>query len=88
MNIYYFVHMKNTHICPKCDSSDIIRVPGPASVGYTQNKVPTGWMSSGNVDRYVCGVCGYSEEWIAKPKDIEKLRKKFGSKDEFGDGYV
>ena len=69
--------MKNTHQCPKCDSHDIIKIAGPASVGYTQNKVPSGFMSSVNVDRFVCLNCGFSEEWIQKLNDLGKLRKKY-----------
>ncbi|MFT4565917.1 MAG: putative nucleic-acid-binding Zn-ribbon protein [Saprospiraceae bacterium] len=80
--------MKNTHQCSKCNSSDIIKVPGPASVGYSQNKVPTGFFSSGNVDRYVCLECGYSEEWITKVADLQKLRKKYGTKGGEWDEFV
>lgn len=80
--------MKNTHHCPKCNSSDIIKIAGPASVGYTQNKVPTGWMSSGNVDRYVCMNCGYTEEWLAKDVNLNKLRKKWEGKGGKGDQFV
>ncbi len=80
--------MKNTYHCPKCNVSDIIKVPGPAAVGYTQNKIPTGWLSSGNVDRYVCMSCGYSEEWISKAEDLEKLRKKYSDNSGKQDGFV
>lgn len=80
--------MKNTYECPKCISRDIIRIPGPASVGYTQNKVPTGFFSTGNVDRYVCLGCGFSEEWIANEKDLEKVRKKYAGKSEDKDEFV
>lgn len=75
--------MKNTRICPKCDSKEIFKIPGPASVGYSQNTVPKGWLKSANVDRYVCSICGFSEEWIAKAKDLEALRKKYGKIDGF-----
>lgn len=80
--------MKNTHECPKCNAHDIIRIPGPASVGYTQNKVPTGFFSTGNVDRYVCLDCGFTEEWIANEKDLEKVRKKYAGKSEDKNEFV
>jgi len=80
--------MKNTHHCPKCDSHDVIRVPGPASVGYTQNKVPSGMFSSVNVDRYICLNCSYTEEWIQKSNDLEKLRKKYAGKGGKWDEFV
>ena len=31
------------------------------------------------VMRYVCGSCGFSEEWIDTAEDIAKVRKKYGS---------
>lgn len=80
--------MKHSHHCPKCDSSDIIKIAGPASVGYSQNKIPTGWISSGNVDRYVCGECGFSEEWIAKKEVLQKLKKRYRNKGGTGDQFV
>lgn len=75
--------MKHSRQCPKCESKEIFKIAGPASVGYSQNKVPKSWIKSANVDRYVCGVCGFSEEWIAKAKDLEDLRKKYGKIDDY-----
>ncbi len=80
--------MKNSYHCPKCDSHDILRVPGPASVGYSQNKIPTGFFSSGNIDRYVCLSCGFTEEWIPSAKDLEKLRKKYADKSKDSGDFV
>ena len=59
--------MKNRKICPKCNSTDIIKVPGKA-----------GWsnFSAVLVHRYVCCACGYSEEWIDK-EDIPRLKEKY-----------
>ncbi len=79
--------MKNTSICPKCRSTNIICVPGPAKVGHSANKVPTGWFTSGNVDRFVCHGCGFTEEWIPWSKDLDKLAEKFGHLDG-GSDYV
>lgn len=68
--------MKNTHICPKCKSEDIVRVPGSDGV----NNIQVGWsiFSAVMVHRYVCCECGFSEEWIDK-EDIPKLKEKFGN---------
>ena len=75
--------MKNSKTCPKCRSTDIIRVPGEArAYGAGNNSI----VVSGSilfkfvlVMRYVCGSCGFSEEWIDTPDDIAKVRKKYGS---------
>jgi len=70
--------MKHTNICPKCQSSDIIRIEGSAGAYGTGNNIPTGLtiFSYVKVPRYVCGSCGYTEEWIDK-KDIPKIKEKF-----------
>ena len=35
--------------------------------------------SSVKVTRYLCGSCGFSEEWIDSPEDLHKLKEKYGS---------
>ena len=69
--------MKNRKICPKCNSTDIIRVPGKAGAYGVGNNIQTGWsnFSAVLVHRYVCCACGYSEEWIDK-EDISRLKEK------------
>jgi hypothetical protein len=31
------------------------------------------------VTRYLCGACGFSEEWIDETEDIAKIRKKYAA---------
>ncbi len=71
--------MKNTHICPKCQNLEILKIRGNTGAYGTGNNIPVGWtnFSAVLVDRYVCERCGYSEEWIDKD-DIPKLKKKYG----------
>ncbi len=71
--------MKNTRICPKCGSSDIVMVPGKAGAYGVGNNIQVGLtnFSAILVNRYVCCSCGFSEEWIER-EDIPKLKKKFG----------
>jgi len=68
--------MKNTRICPKCSSSDILRFDGYTGAYGSGNNMMTGntVFSAVNVNRYVCCECGYTEEWIDK-QDIEKVKK-------------
>ena len=71
--------MKTTGTCPKCESRDVIRIPG--FMGAGGNNVQTGItiFSQVLVTRFVCSQCGYSEDWIESPADLKKLRKKYGS---------
>ena len=66
--------MKHSRTCPKCGSTDIILVPGSSKAYGAGNNIQVGMtiFSAVLVDRYVCGYCGYSEEWIDQ-KDIAKL---------------
>ncbi len=70
--------MKATHICPKCNETDILRIPGRSGAYGTGNNIQTGMsiFSAVLVNRYVCCSCGYSEEWIEK-EDIPTLKKKY-----------
>jgi len=69
--------MKNNNKCPKCSGVNIVEVPGRSSNGNF-NFVNVGMFGSVGVTRYLCSHCGYSEEWIDKKEDIEKVVKKFG----------
>jgi transposase-like protein len=57
--------MKNSKTCPKCRSTDIIRLPGHVrGYGAGNNVVVGKWllMKLVLVTRYLCGSCGFSEE--------------------------
>lgn len=67
--------MKNTSLCPKCNSSDIVRINGYAGAYGAGNNVMLGAtiFSAVNVNRYVCCTCGFTEEWIDK-NDLSKVK--------------
>jgi ribosomal protein S27AE len=71
--------MKTTGKCVKCGSSDIIRIPGRIRPYGAGNNIPVGItiFSSVKVTRFLCGGCGYSEEWVEAPADIDKVRKRY-----------
>lgn len=71
--------MKNKGICPKCHSSEIIKIPGNVGAYGSGNNIFTGStiFSAVKVTRYLCASCGYTEEWIDNPSDIEKLKKRY-----------
>ena len=66
--------MKNSKMCPKCQSVDIVRIDGYAGAYGAGNNVMVGMsiFSAVNVNRYVCCNCGFTEEWIDK-EDIAKI---------------
>ncbi len=74
--------MKNTGACTKCGSHDLLRIPGHIGHGGSGNNIQVGWtiFSAVKVTRFLCGSCGFSEEWIETPEDIERVRKKFGER--------
>lgn len=67
--------MKDTKTCPKCNSSDVVRIDGYAGPYGTGNNIMTKStiFSAVNVNRYICCECGYTEEWIDR-EDIEKVK--------------
>ena len=67
--------MKETGVCPKCGGADIVRVPGGirSTMANTQNFVIRGFQSA-PVDRYICCICGFSEEWL-REEDLEKVKE-------------
>ena len=70
--------MKNSNKCPKCGSSDIIKISGHAGAYGSGNNIMVGMTikSAVPVDRYLCADCGYSEEWV-DIDNIDKIKKKF-----------
>lgn len=72
--------MKNTHICPKCGSRDIVRVPDSAhrylansiciTKPVTVERIP--------VARYVCCGCGYVENWVEDRGELARVKRAFG----------
>ena len=69
--------MKKTNTCPKCSSTDVVRIEG----GFEShdNRIQIDWsiFSAIPVHRYVCCNCGFSEEWLDQ-EDLQKLKDKFG----------
>ena len=60
--------MKYTKKCPKCQSSDIVKIKGYWS--FSQYDKPKNAIHASYrktpvlVNRYLCRSCGFSEEWI------------------------
>ena len=66
--------MRNTHCCPKCGGTDIVRIPASEWLFSRGINVYTG-LHKGNkvlVERYICRSCGYLENWV-KPERLNRL---------------
>lgn len=72
--------MRNTKVCGKCGSHDIVVVPGSVGIGGVGNNIMAGYTISSavKVARYLCSGCGFMEEWVDDPDGLEKIKKKYG----------
>lgn len=73
--------MKNTKHCPKCGSTDIVRVPDHPSRHASGNNIYTSTFTLVKkipVIRYVCCECGYVENWVEMQKERDEIRRMFG----------
>lgn len=73
--------MQNSKTCSKCQSTEIIRIPGEVRAFGAGNNISVGAtiFSAVKVTRYLCASCGFSEEWIGSADDIAEIRKKYPS---------
>lgn len=70
--------MRNTGICPKCSSRDILRIPDQSGRYASGNNIyTTKWTLLGKIPviRYICLDCGYVENWVEEPAQRERLRQ-------------
>ncbi len=81
--------MKTSHICPKCNSTAIVKFEGTP---YSQSSIGAinKWgMASAVIDRYFCTDCGYTEEYAKLNKKFQKWAKQMLDKQGgMGDGFV
>jgi ribosomal protein S27AE len=71
--------MKNSKKCPKWQSGDIVRVPGERAAGGAGNLIRVGFTVFNTVKptRYLCGSCGFMEEWLDSVRDVAKVKAKY-----------
>lgn len=72
--------MKNSHVCPKCGSGDILRIPDNSNRHASGNNIyTTSATLFGKIPviRYICCKCGYVENWIEHEEEIQKLIKTY-----------
>ena len=71
--------VKNSKTCPKCQFTEIIRIPGNVGAFGAGNNISVGAtiFSAVKVTRYLCASCGFSEEWIDSTDDISSIKKRY-----------
>jgi len=71
--------MRHSKTCPKCQNTDIIRIPGEVRAFGAGNNITVGAtiFSAAKVARYLCACCGFSEEWVESVEDIATIAKKY-----------
>jgi ribosomal protein S27AE len=71
--------MRNSKACPKCKATDIVRIPGVVGNYGAGNNIFIGRIlfSAVKVTRYLCGSCGFSEEWVDSADDIARVKKRY-----------
>ena len=64
--------MKNSKMCPKCHSNNIVKFEG--CIGRPGEQIQTGFFTTSAVpmSRYICCSCGFIEEWVDK-ENLEKI---------------
>ena len=70
--------MKNTKSCPKCGSTDIVRIPDNPNRHASGNNIYTStYTLFGKIPviRYVCCSCGYAENWVENEEELEEIRQ-------------
>ncbi|MBP6236235.1 MAG: hypothetical protein KA270_12320 [Saprospiraceae bacterium] len=68
--------MKFNYCCPKCQNSEIAIIEGGAFKGNIYNTLSFG-LSTVYLTRYVCTNCGYTENYVDDPKDLQKIKEKY-----------
>lgn len=75
------VKLKNTRQCPKCGSTDIVRIPDNPNRHASGNNIYTStYTLFGKIPviRYVCCECGYVENWVETTQELSEIKNTFG----------
>ena len=63
--------MKNTKICPKCNSNDVLPIKGD----YRPYRTNLTLLSQITVTKYLCCNCGFTEDWIDNLRIVDEIKK-------------
>ena len=79
--------MKYNNCCPKCQNTQIAIVEGGMFKGNMYNTLSFA-LTTIYLTRYVCTTCGFTENYIDDPKDLQKIKEMFIKTDESGSEFV
>ena len=65
-----------SHICPKCNSSDIIKIGGNRMNSNMMISLKKWGTMTAAIDRYICLSCGFIEEWVKMDQKFLKWVEK------------
>lgn len=68
--------MRNGNACPKCDCRQIYCIPGSGAGGRCIQYGLTVFNPI-YISHYVCGKCGFVEEWVDIPDELKRVQKVF-----------
>lgn len=72
--------MKDSGICPKCGSRNVVRIPDTGRYASSNSIYTTRATLFGKIPviRYVCCSCGYVENWMERPDELDRISQQFG----------
>ena len=68
--------MRNTFLCPKCGSSQVIEVKGSSMNQQTLIPLNKWSFKNATLDRFICADCGYTEEWVQRTEKFKRWAKE------------
>lgn len=67
--------MKIGKVCPKCNSKNIVNIKHSHA-----SKISIGFTGKARIAKYVCTDCGFIEDWVEYPVDLERIKHEYGEK--------
>ena len=68
--------MRRKNQCAKCASSNLLRIP-PVPGEEPHIAIGRRGMHPLTISKFVCGDCGYIEQWVSSDDDLAKLRSEY-----------
>lgn len=72
--------MKLSNKCPKCEGTEIVKIPGYTNSGEAHHIIPiVGGLlpRSAYVARFMCCSCGFVEEWVDTEEEIKMIKYRY-----------
>ena len=65
--------------CPKCGSTEVYSSADvyPKTGPFTSNTIPISLTSMAPLDNYVCTECGLVQSYVADPRKLEEIARKW-----------